>query len=155
MGPMRAGLGLLVLPILAAVATANPQVDAINAKIKALKVERSTTLHNIHAFYTKFIRRDRFTEEILAAERQVLRAQEQQLLAVTSDPKARKAIVAHYESLLAYLRVGGALGEVEIARLKLLRAAHEDCVRNNYDAQITVLKAQAKVAATTKSAPKK
>jgi hypothetical protein len=153
---MRSGFGLLVFSILAAVSTAsNPQVDAINAKIKALKVERSTTLHNVHTFYTKFIRRDRFTEEILAAERQVLLAQEEQLLAVTSNPKIRKNIVAHYESLRAYLRIGGALGEVEIARLKLLRAAHEDYVRNNYDAQIAFLQTQAKAAAAAKSPTKK
>lgn len=150
MAAMRAGLVLLLFSIFTGVSAANPQVDAINNKIKALKAERTATVNNVHAFYTKFIRRDRFTEEILAAERRALRGQEEQLLAVTTDAKARRAIVAHYESLRGYLRVGGALQEVDIARIRVLRAAHEDYVKNGYDAQIAYLQAQARAAASAK-----
>lgn len=152
---LRTGLCLTALALLTALATADPQVDAINAQIKAMRTERADTLKKVHAWYTNFIKRDRYTEQTLEAERIILRGQEEVLLAVNSDPAQRKAIRAHFESLIGTLRIGEGLKEAEIAKLRLLRLTHENQIKAVYDAKIEYLQGQAKVARALAAKKKK
>jgi len=140
---------LVVLGVACGVGAAaeNPQVAAIHEKIKELRAAEKVTLKEIHAWYESFIKRDKFTAEVMREERKVLKAQEDALLAVATTNDARDAIRKQYESMRAFLKEDIKLDAAAIRELRALEKAHETHVATSYKAAILALEEQAKVAA--------
>jgi hypothetical protein len=123
---------------------------AIHEQIKELKVQEKAALKVVHEWYTQFMKHDRLDEKVIERERQALRAQEAALLKVALVEADRKAIRAHFDDLVAMLKVGHRLDQAQFAQLKVMRQAHETYVRAAYRSQIQHLEMQAKAAAKGK-----
>ena len=128
----------------------NPTVKAIKAQIQTLKAQEKVTKKAVHDWYEGFIKRDSLSEDVMRAERKVLLAQEEDLLAVTSDPTARTNIKAHYETLRGYLRTDIKLDAAAKKQLGELRKVQETFIANSYKAKIAELELAAKIAAQKK-----
>jgi hypothetical protein len=152
MAALRVLGGVLLLPGigLALASGGGAPAKAIHEQIKELKVQEKATLKVVHEWYTQFIKHDRLDAKIIERERENLRAQEAALLKVAMVEADRKAIRAHFEGLIAMLKVGHRLDEAQIAQLKVMRQAHENYVRTAYRSQILDLEMQAKAAAKGK-----
>jgi hypothetical protein len=148
----RLGVALLALVVLTANLSAadNPTVKAIKQQIEALKAQEKVTKKAVHDWYEGFLKRDKVSEEVAAAERKILAAQESELLAVTTDPEARKAIKAQYDSLREYLKVGIKLDEAARKKIVEMRKAHEAHISAAYKIKIAELELAAKRAAGKK-----
>ena len=148
---------LVVLGVLCGLSSAAepPAVAAIHEKIKELRAAEKVTLKEIHAWYESFIKRDKFTADVMRKEREVLKAQEDALLAVATNDVDKAAIRKQYESMRAFLREDIKLDGAAIKELRALEKAHETQVGNSYKAAILVLEEQAKAAAAAAAKPKK
>jgi len=149
---VRLGSALVALAVVAAGVSGadNPAVKAIKMQIEALKAQEKVTHKAVHDWYEGFLKRESVSEEIMRAERKILLAQEEDLLAVTSDPAARKAIKDHYETLRGFLRTDIKLDEAAKKRIRELRKAHETHISNSYKVKIAELEVAAKLAAQKK-----
>jgi hypothetical protein len=126
-------------------AAENPQVKALHEQIAVLKAEEKATVKALHAWYDGFVKRDKFSEEVLREERKVLLKQEEALVSVATTPEARKDIRAHFESLRGLLKADIKLDRVAIKQLRELEKAQETYVANAYKFKIAELEAAAKL----------
>jgi hypothetical protein len=94
---MRAALSLLATGALcvALPAAENPNAAAVHAEIRALRANEQGTLRQIHDWYGRLLKRDRWTEETLREEHRALTQHEKALLAVAQTEQARRAIHDH------------------------------------------------------------
>src|SRR5260221_3616047 len=101
---MLGSLAALFLLALGLQAAESPAQTVLHNEIKTLKAQKEATIKAVHAAYDGWIKRDRFTEEVLIEIRKALHIEEDALIALAPTAEEKAAIKAHYDELRAILR---------------------------------------------------
>jgi hypothetical protein len=121
---------------------ADPRVETMRAEIRALRAQEPAILRAVRERYDLIVKREKLSEAALRQQRQVLKQEEEQLLAVSATAEEKAAVGTRYERLRKYMGGEIKLDEAEVKQIHLMRDAHVRQIRAAFSAKIKGMEAE-------------